>query len=248
MRRLIFIFGLTFALVICQGQIPGIIAGSNASSEAGFPQILAGTSQGADADPVISRALTIPTNTVAGNLILFLVTCDGTDVTDLIINTGVSGLNWNVENRQQYGVMNNTTEVIWKVAEGGDALTITSTAEKIAYIGYRISGFDPSDPITVTNTTGAKTTNWDPPSNTGLAGAVNYLWIVFASSQNNPEVVASAAPTDFSNLITQIATSASQPSVSTATREYNTGGAYDPGTFTANDAWWLGYTIIVNPL
>lgn len=249
MRKLI--IGILFLLlpIICFGQVvTSVVSYASGSGVSGFPQILTGTSTGADASVETTRAITMPTDVAVGDLILVLIACDGTDGTDLIINTGVSGVNWTVENRQQYGTQNVTAEVIWKIAEGSDALTITSTAEKVAYIAYRISNFKTSDPITVTNTTGVKTTNPDPPANTGVDGAVNYLWITWAITQNNPELVCSGAPTDFSGLVTQIATSASQQSVSSASREYNTAAAYDPGTFTCGDSWWLAYTIIVNPI
>jgi len=140
----------------------------------------------------------------------------------------------------------NRGAVIWKIAEGSDALTITSVNyEESTFISYRISGFHSSNPMTVTNATG-NSTNWDPPENTGEYGAVNYLWIVFAATDD--DVVASVAPADFNNLVTQFADHAiGSASCSIADREHNTGGAYNPGTFTSDTEQWVCFTIIVNP-
>jgi len=209
----------------------------------GFPQIETGTQKGSNSDPTYNHSITMPVGAQVGDLILVYFACDGDEV--FTINEGVSGLNWTIEDQEIYSTYI-TGGVIWKIAEGSDALTLTTgNLEESSFVSYRISGIYASNPITVTVATGSST-NFDPPENTGEYGAVNYLWMVFAAA--DCDVVASVAPADFNNLVTQFADHAiGSASCSIADREHNTGGAYNPGTFTSDTEQWVCFTIIVNP-
>jgi len=241
MKRLLFL--LLLIPIGLFGQRP--IVSTNVSyateySPPGFPQIESGTAIGQETVNATSHSITMPTNVQSGELILALIGIDGTE--EPVINTGVSGNNWTIEDSDN---TSNTGQVIWKIAEGSNALTLTTTnSEKCGFIVYRINYFLPADPVKSTHATGS-TINANPPSNTGDYGAVNYLWITCAIT--NDATIATSAPTDFSNLLTTPITTSSAP-VNTSDREFNTGVAYDPGNFTNTVVAWLAITIIVNPL
>lgn len=59
-------------------------------------------------------------------------------------------------------------------------------------------------------------------------------------------VVASAAPSSFSDLITNASDSSSDGvSISTARRNYRTSSAYNPGWFTSATATWATLTVAI---
>ena len=248
MRKLLIL--LLFLPIGLFGQIPKVKTSVSYAhlGESGFPQIESGTQTGQTAQGT-SHSITMPTGVQVGELIMVLFAVDGVET--ISINTGISGDNWTIESQNSAnGTFDASGCVVWKIAEGSDVLTLTTTIEQGTFISYRITDFKTSDPLTVTNTTALNASNtYDPPSNTGDYGAVNYLWVVFAAVDNVRSEVASAAPTDFSDLTTQIGVDVAAASSSAAIREYNIGTAYDPGGFTASAGLtdYVTFTIIVNP-
>ena len=243
MKKLFILLGLLLALQ-ANGQLAGII-GQGISGASGFPQVLAGTETGSETVNTLSHPITMPTGTQAAELIAVCFATDGVET--ITINTVASGLNWTIENFASQGSII-TGAIVWKIAEGGDALTLTTgSLEMASFISYRISGFKIADPMTVTNNNGDGA-NADPPENTGVDGAVNYLWIAFAGWDASADVVATAAPTDFGNLEVLHAASSNGTGLSTARREYNFGAAYNPGVFTSDAEQWVAFTIIINPI
>ncbi|HUX56274.1 MAG TPA: hypothetical protein VMV77_04825 [Bacteroidales bacterium] len=212
---------------------------------AGFPLILSGTVSGTESINAYSHPITMPSGTQPGELILVLYTQDDDD--SLSINIAASGSNWHIEAEDSV-YTHVRGAVIWKIAEGGDVLLIDSHLtglEQASFMSFRISDFNTANPLTVTSAYAISTYS-DPPSNTGEYGAKNYLWIV--SSHQQGQIVATVAPADFSDLLTQLGGGVSSVSISTANREYNTAAAYDPGAFTTAYASWVCFTIIVNPI
>jgi hypothetical protein len=66
---------------------------------------------------------------------------------------------------------------------------------------------------------------------------------------NDGTVVASPAPSDFSDLITNASDSSSDgTSISTASRTYRTGSTYNPGWFTSATAAWATLTIAITSI
>jgi len=212
------------------------------AEDGGFPVIndsITGFSNGS----VQNRSITLNSGIQVGELLLVLFYHDSSSET-ATINTGVSGNNWNIEysNYDRQG----TTMVIWKIAEGSDTLRMTTSGfEKSNWASFRITGYNASNPLTVTEANGAST-NGDPPSNTGEDGESDYLWMI-ALRTGTGTIVASDRDGNFSTLTTSNPADASNEGLSYATRKYNISTAYDPAAFTSSYGDWGAQTIIINP-
>jgi hypothetical protein len=238
MKRILSFILLSFLFLSVQGQI-GRYPFYSVTTVVEY-EILSGTAQGHETSYVTSHPVTMPTGVQIGELILVFI-C-GNDSRTISINTGVSGNNWTIESNATSDATRGL--VIWKFAEGSDALTLTSVegTTKLAFISYRLSGVDTSNPLTATSATGAST-NADPPSNTPEYGTYEYIW--FAVAAIAEDTTPSAAPTDFTGLITE---AGENGSLGVAYRLYETDAAYNPGVFTSDIRYWIAFTVIVNPV
>lgn len=211
-----------------------------------FPQIRAdGYRTGAETSNSTSHSVSLPTTELeVDDLILVFFACDGSET--LTIDTGISGSNWNIAAGYDSGY--HTVGVYWKIAEGEgyDYLTINTTSEMASYISYAIYDYRSGDPLDISTYASGSSTNMNPPALTPSYGSLDYLWIVIGFCDALP--YATAAPTDFSDLLYAYGGSLYSTTCSSATREYNTGSSYDPGTFTSSTADWISYTIVINPL
>lgn len=134
-----------------------------------------------------------------------------------------------------------TSAVFWKVAEGSDNCTITtSTAQQSSHVSLRISG---GGSVTGTSANG-NSTNSNPPLHTPPVGSKDYLWI--ATRSGDSTVVATVAPTNYGNLQTQAAAGTGGASTNTAERTL-TASSENPGTFTSATEQWVSWTISVAP-
>lgn len=206
------------------------------SSTAGFPIVVETATGVNSASNVSSHPISLPSSLVAGDLLLVVFSVDGNPTVS--VNTGVSGSNWN-----KLGQSSNTDKVtgaiFWKIAEGGDALTLTTSAnEKSSHISYRIR-----NAVSVSGTaSNGSSTNSDPPLHTPPDGAWDYLWI--ATRSGDDVDVATVAPTSFSNLLTIAAGAGDGASTNSAVRTLNA-TSLDPGTFTSANEQWVCYTLAV---
>lgn len=183
----------------------------------------------------------------AGDLLLVIFSCDENtgDAADITvsINAGVSGNNWNIGGQVGNGNFNVNGSWFWKIAEGSDVLTLTTnTGQQSSHAAYRITGG-----YSVTGTSAGSTggSNSNPPSHTPPDGTQDYLWIATRSGDNT--VVATVAPSSFSNLLTQAASGASGASTNTAERQLNA-SSLDPGTFTSATEQWVSWTLAISPV
>ena len=205
-----------------------------------FPQV-AGTSSSHIGMALSSHPISLPAGITAGNLLLVFFSCSTASIT-ITVDTTTSGNDWS-----QVVVTssaNHTANIFYKTdATGSDALTLNlSSAQRSTSISYEIS--NSSNVISYTSSTGLSA-NMNPPSLSSRMTTSDLLWIVFGSTDD--AIIASAAPTYFSNLRTAIGESEGT-SCSSATREINMGAtSYDPGPFTTNSASWITYTVIVYP-
>lgn len=207
-----------------------------------FPQV-AGTSVGAtEASNTTTHTITLPTGIVAGNLVVICFSVDAAETPEVTTGTGWTRAAYNAVGTAS------TLAIFWKkfTVDGPETVVITTTTEQSSHVCFRITGFDPIVPIKVSTGAENTNTNADPDALQGDYGARDYLWIAVAGHDST--VVASGAPADFGNLLTQAAASTAGASTSTARREYNTANSYDPGAFTSSAEDWAAYTIIVNPL
>lgn len=200
--------------------------------------VIEATSKG-QSTATTSHAITLPSGIVAGDLLLVVVGVDGFPT--LSVNTGISGANWN-ELTQDTSLNAVSSQVYWKIAEGGDALTLTTGSTEIsAHICYRISGAQ-SVSGSVAN---GSSTDSNPPIHTPPGGPAPYLWIATRAGDNLTQ--ASAPPPLFNGFITETGPSAGA-SVATASRGLGFATSLDPGTFTSATEQWVSYTIAVEPV
>lgn len=184
-----------------------------------------------------SHTITLPSSVQVGELLLVVFSVDGAP----IVSVG-SGTGWNFLGQRSNGTTV-TGAVFWKIATGSDALTVsTSVAEQSSHVSFRISGVKKPGAVSGTGSDGSST-NSDPASHT-MPGTDNRgrLWI--ATRSGDAQVVATAAPSGYSNLQSIAATGSGGASTNTAEKETTgTTNVEDPGTFTSTTEQWVCFTI-----
>lgn len=181
-----------------------------------------------------SHTITMPGTISVGDLIVVFFVIDSSP--EISIDTDTSGSNWS-----QLDYVNATScraYVFSKTAEASNALLITSTAsEQSAYDSYSIYNISGSD---LTSTSG-DSTNFDPPVLSDTPPNEDVLYIVCGCADGN--VVASVAPTDFTELQTSAGSNAVHGvGISGAYRSYTYSGLYNPPAFTSNTEQWAAFT------
>ena len=197
--------------------------------------VVMGRSKGAtSAVDTTSHSITLPSDIQAGELLLVVFSVDSDPTC-----TDSSGLWTKLGQTTSFTAI--TGAVLYKVATGGDSLTITtSVAQQSSHIAFRVSNFSG---IPTATGFGGSGINFDPPlHNPGVSKP--YLWIAAGSADTT--VVASVAPASYSDLQTQAAAGASGASTSTAERVLFA-SSEDPGVFTSSTCSWVSYTISVPP-
>jgi hypothetical protein len=132
---------------------------------------------------------------------------------------------------------------LYKTATGSEGATVTFTtgnSVKSASVAYRITGWQ-GTPEKGT-AAGASSTNADPPSITPSWGSDADLFL--AAYAAGTTAVASAAPTNYTSLLTAAASAGSSASVSAAQRNL-TASSDDPGTFTNASTTWVAQTVAI---
>lgn len=204
-----------------------------------FPVVAARATGRTTTTNTSSHAITLPSGITAGDLLVVVFACDG-DPT-ISVDTGASGGGWNALTQGANG-STVSSNVFWKIAAGGDALTLTtSAAEQSSHASFRITG---GYSVSGTSANGSST-NSNPPSHSGPDGAQDYLWI--ATRAGDSTVVATAAPSSYTDLQTLAAAGTGGASVNTAERSLNASST-DPGTFTSGSEQWVAFTLAVSPI
>lgn len=202
------------------------------------PVVQSRTSARTTAADTTSHAITLPGSIVAGELLLCVFSVDGNPTVS--VNTGVSGSNWTI-----LGQASNSTivtgAIVWKIAEGSDVLTLTTSAsEQSSHITMRISN---ASGITGTSANGSST-NSNPPSHSPTPGTRDYLWI--ATRSGDSTTLATDAPQMFKDLQSLAAAGTGGASSNTAERFYPA-SSLDPGTFVSATEQWVSWTLAVAP-
>lgn len=199
-------------------------------------ETVASTSNASEATSMVCN---MPSGITAGDVLVALVTADGTatisapgDWTPLTANQGLTG-------------GGSVARSFWKVAAGSDTLTVsTSASEKIAAVVIRASSASNAQAVFTTGgSTPAAPTTINPSG-----GTRDYLFIVglcFASNSSNP----SANPSGY----TPIANVASSGGIAgtnvlqyAAYRSASSVSTESPGTAAyANATQWGSYTVAV---
>lgn len=180
-----------------------------------------------------SHSITMPASISAGDLLIVVFSVDQQPTC-----TASSG--WTKLDQASNGTTV-TQAIFWKFAAGGDTCTITtSTSEQSSHVSLRITG---AAHINATSANGSST-NSNPPLQDDFWSTEDYLWI--ATRGGDSTVVATVAPTNFSNLQSIAAAGTAGASTNTAERNLNA-DQLDPGTFTSATEQWVSYTIAVSP-
>lgn len=207
-----------------------------------FPSVVARTpsEQTSDADS-FTVGLGSPS---AGELIVAIISCDSAANTNdppWQIEQGTSGKNW-----WAAAVVGSNSAVVGivaiKVASGSDALKILFTnasAQQASAITFRISGH--GSYAAVASAIG-NSTNGDPP-NVAISGSAQDCLFI-AGLCTDAQVVATGAPSGYSNLTTKTATNSTGASVSVADKTANA-TSDNPGTFTNTTEQWVAFSIAI---
>ncbi len=205
-----------------------------------FPSVATATSGRTTASNTTSHAITLPSGISAGNLLLVAFAVDANPT--VTVNTGVSGPNWTKLGQTSNTGADVTGAIFWKIAAGGDALTLTTdSSEQSSHTSYRITG---ASKVTGAAAQGSST-NSDPPNLSGPYSTQDYLWIVTRAGDST--TVATVAPTNFTNFITLAAAGTNGASSNSAEYQLNA-SSQNPGTFTSATEQWVSYTLCVVPI
>lgn len=188
-----------------------------------------------------SHPITLPTATT-GNLITVFFASDGGPT--ITINTSASGNNWSLTaQRDQGGTI--TGVIAYKVAEGSDALTLTtSNAQRTSAVSIEWSGASGTLDASSSEGAGGSTADSDPPSHTPAGGSKEYMWVAFRAGDGT--IVASAQPTGYSTLISQSHSFGAGASTDVAYL-LKTASVEDPGAFTSAAEQWVAFTAAIYP-
>lgn len=208
------------------------------AAPSGAPEIEGSGSGASAASNTLFYNVTMPASVQVGEMILVIFGYDGSSNPTVSINTGVSGNNWTLVDQELVtGFVG--AAVVWKIAEGSDALRMDCTgSEQYGHIAYRISNAASVQVALEGFATAA--TNVNPPS-LDMGSSADTLWIA-AGVMDGDTAIASAAPSGYGNLLTQAASAATGCTLCSADKT-STAQTEDPGTFTTASQERVGITI-----
>jgi hypothetical protein len=184
-----------------------------------------------------THPVTLPPGIEAGELLVVVFTAD--QVPTVSVNTGVSGNNWTKLGQASNG-STVTGAVFWKIAEGGDVLTLTtSNNQQGSYIAYRITNH--AGIVTGTAADG-NSTNSDPPDHVSGTDANEHLWI--ATRSGDSTAAATAVPNGY-DFWRQADASGSSGAATDAAVRFALASSEDPGTWTSSSEQWVSWTLAV---
>jgi len=188
-----------------------------------------------------SHSISLPGSIQVGELLLVVFAVDAAPT--ITIDTGVSGSNWNLITPVSQST-NVTGAILWKIAEGSDVLTLTtSSAQQSSWISMRISGTATSSPVSVASVT-SNSTNINPPGLTPPAGQLSYLWLATFhgdAGTNHPSV----AMASYSNFFKEVG-GVSGATVATAERLLNA-STEDPNNWVNGLVFSVAFTVSIRP-
>jgi hypothetical protein len=186
-----------------------------------------------------AHVITMPSGIQPGEFLLCAFTAD----TNPTVSTTSTG--WTVLAQALNGTIVRGAILYKQQAAGtsADDLTVDiSISERATAITLRISAVGSSLAPVQANANGSSTNSNPPNLDTGTSR--DYLWIV--TRHGDSTVVATAAPTNFTNLLTQAGNGTSSASTNTAERQF-AAQALDPGTFTSGNEQWVSFTVAIPP-
>lgn len=180
--------------------------------------------------------MTMPASIVAGRLLLSFI--GGAALTTM------AATGWTSSFRFPSGGL--TVTVLSKIAAGSDTMSLArSISSTVTARTYQIDAWSGNlSDLSATGSNGSTLT--DPPSHTPPGGAADYLWFAGLFTTTTSSQVATAAPTNYTNLLTETNDSRS---LNHANRSLNA-ATENPGTFTdaAPTTSNVAFTLAVPPV
>lgn len=201
-----------------------------------FPSIINSANSNTTASSA-SLVLTMPASIVSGRLLLAFAAATKT--------TTMTG--WTSIGATTPGGLSATMSVFGKIAAGSDTGTVTpSTNSNIAATVYQIDSWSGTIADIGYAGTSSASGSYDPPNLTMLSSS-DFLW--FSTGAYPGATAASAAPTNYTSLVTSNATSSGSTvlTLGSANRQL-TATSENPGTFTGAATNWVAATVAVAPV
>ena len=207
--------------------------------------IILNTSSGADVGDQTSHTISLPATVAYGDRIVVALGCTTVSAVTWpagwteIVDSNTASANISIAYRDCDGTESGGTVV--PTTPGGE---LFSAAWVVIHL--QAGSFHSSAPEVATSYTGSPDTAPDPPSLTPSWGSTETLWLAFAAGSRTPNNTHTVAPTGFSGLLTQTATSGTaQGNIGYAYKEERA-SSQDPSAFTtsASDIW-VGATVAI---
>ncbi len=204
----------------------------------------AATASSSSTSQAINHAITLPAGIVAGHLLVVFFSTPGTGLTNSVsIDTAISGKGWVKALENIGGSVDPGLEVFWKIAEGGDVLSLvvngTSPGLRSTHRSFRITGHGGT---VVAASVAGNSANADPPNAAQSGSAQDTLCLTAVALPSN--AVATVAPAGYANLLT-LAPGLSNTGLSTADKGATVISSDNPGTFTSASARWNAATVLI---
>lgn len=218
----------------------GAISSGGGGSPAIDPPVVEGTATSQQNSNIQMHPITLPSSIAVGELLVVIFSHHGPSVFGgITINTGVSGVNWNTIAQQAHSGAGFTTAAYWKIAEGSDALRLSTgaSARTSVAISMRISG---ADDVSNAYAEGSSSNPNPPTLDTGAED--DYLWLAIAATD---DVTPSVGPPSYTDLLTHKETG-NNTSIAIAQRALRI-DEENPGSFTAASDDWIARTLAIHP-
>jgi len=197
--------------------------------------------RGSQTTDATSHPITLPTSIVVGELLLVGFACDTATTT---VSTSSSG--WTIlANVPQGTSTNHTAVVLYKIATGSDALTVTtSTAEQSTHVSLAITnGGAPSE----SDANGGSASATVPAAITPSGGTADYLCVLFTMTDSSTAVTqVFGTASGFSGVWTQNPTTTTSAATNSQYRTYLASSSWTPGAVSlATAEQWVSITVAV---
>lgn len=197
--------------------------------------------QGLQSTDSTTHPITLPSGIVVGELLLVGFACDTATTTVSTSSTG-----WVIlANVPQGTSTNHTAVVLYKIATGSDALTVTtSTAEQSTHISLAITnGGAPNE----ADSNGGSATATAPAAISPSAGTGDYLGVLFTMTDSSTATTQTfSTSAGYSNNTTQNPTTTTSAATNSQERTYTATASWTPGAVTLGTAeQWVSITVAV---
>lgn len=216
----------------------GVVIDGDPPPPVDFPTVVARGSDRTSTTNTTSHPITFPSHAI-GDLLFVHLAVDGNPTVNIGSGSGWTKLGQDSNSNVVTGA------IYWKIAtSASESLTLSTTASEQS--SHTVLVVRPTTDYAIAGISGSNangsSTNSNPPNHAPGVGEQNFLWI--ATRAGDSTVVATAAPTNYTNLQTLAAAGTGGASTNTAERQL-TATSEDPDTFTSANEQWVSWTVAV---